>query len=302
MADSIAYTLEKLQPLLHAASDQTRLRLLYLCSGGEYTVSELVAVLGQSQPRVSRHLKILCDVGLLERFRDGHWVYFRAPQHGVGAQSVARVLAFLDTSDQTIQADAAQMKRVLQADSGLVNAEVPMTVRRLHRLMLEQFLSLPVGELLDIGVGNGGTLKLLASRASSAHGVDIDSASRQVARRAVALAALNNCTVRPGDMYRLSFDDSRFDTVVLDEVLLSAERPPAALTEAVRVMKPGGHMLIVEHVAMHDADESQARLTQLLAESPLRCGLVRSSNDGAHKFLVTMAFGDADVQHRKQAQ
>lgn len=301
MTQATRHNLTELQPLLHAAAEQTRLRLLYLCAKGEHTVSELVSVLGQSQPRVSRHLKILCDVGLLERFRDGHWVYFRVPQVGAGAQNASKILSLLDIGDPTIRTDAATMTRELERQNGPPSSATPTPVRRFHRLMLEQFLSLPVGEVLDIGVGNGSTLKLLAGRASIAHGVDIDLASRRFARREFALAGLTNCSVLPGDMYRLSFEDCQFDTVVMDEVLLSAERPEDALREAIRVMRPTGHLMIIEHVGVKEAQAAQKRMADLLARSPLRCGPIRGSNDGADKFLVTMAFGDADVQHRKQA-
>ncbi|MEL6869194.1 MAG: metalloregulator ArsR/SmtB family transcription factor [Pseudomonadota bacterium] len=294
------YNLDELEQLLRAAGEQTRLRLLYLCSKGEHTVSDLVSALHQSQPRVSRHLKILCDAGLLERYRDGHWVYFRVPHRGREAQAARMVLSFLSDADIVTRADLQALNAAIADDA----ADMPgddMLARRFHRLVIDQFLSAPVGELLDIGAGSGAMLKLLAGKASSAHGVDIDPDARRHARRAFVKAELTNCTVRPGDMYRLDFPDARFDTVVLDEVLLEAADSQAVLTEALRVMRANGRLLVVEHIGIADENDAAGRLSALLGGCGLRCGPVRRSNDRQHKYLVAMAQGDLEQLDRQQA-
>jgi ArsR family transcriptional regulator len=114
----------------------------------------------------------------------------------------------------------------------------------LHRALVELTVAAPVGDLVDIGSGHGRFLKLLASRARRAVGVDIDPDARRFARAELLLAGLPNCTLRQGDMYRLPLGDNEFDTAILDDVLFDAERPTDAITEAVRILRPGGRLLL----------------------------------------------------------
>ncbi|MEO0346935.1 MAG: metalloregulator ArsR/SmtB family transcription factor [Pseudomonadota bacterium] len=282
----MSWPFDTVQTALRAAADPTRLRLLSLCAAGEQTVGDLVDVLGQSQPRVSRHLKILCDAGLLERFRDGQFVYFRVPTEGAAHDVATAILGLVNDGDEVIGTDNESLDRVLgarQAD------DADPLLRRFNRLVLDIFLSHPVGDLLDIGVGNGAVLKLLAGRAKSAFGVDIDLQSRREARRAVARASLANCTVRPGDMYALDFDNARFDTVVLDCVLLDAAEPERVVAEAIRVLRPGGHVLVTEYVGIGHATAATERLTTILADNGVRCGPVRQATDAQGRHLVALA-------------
>jgi ArsR family transcriptional regulator len=115
----------------------------------------------------------------------------------------------------------------------------------LHRALIELTVAMRLGDLIDIGSGQGRILKLLGSRAQRAVGVDIDADSRQLARAELLLAGVENCSLRNGDMYELAFADGEFDTVILDDVLTDAKRPVAAISEANRILKPGGRLLFL---------------------------------------------------------
>ena len=293
----MTWPLDTLQRAYRAAGEPTRLRLLHLCAVGEQTVGDLVDVLSQSQPRVSRHLQVLCEAGLLERFRDGQYVYFRTPVDGDGAAVVRSLLALADAADPVIVADRETLDRVLGARQ---DDDADPLLRRFNRLVLDIFLTHPVGDLLDIGVGSGAILKLLARRARRAMGVDIDLASRRRARRAVARAALSNCTVRPGDMYALDAEDASFDTVVLDCVLLGAERPGAAVAEALRTLRSGGRLIVTEYVHVDEGAAATERLVHALASAGVRCGPIRQATDARGRHLVAVATPD-QIENREIA-
>ncbi|MFK8051541.1 MAG: ArsR/SmtB family transcription factor [Woeseiaceae bacterium] len=287
--------LEASEQLLKAVGELSRLRLLHLCAIGEHTVSDLMAVMDQSQPRVSRHLKILCDAGLLERFRDGHWVYFRVPINAAGADHAAHLLSMTDPDDPILSRDRARMREVLGAAP---IKDEQASLRLFNRLVLDQFLSRPVGDLLDIGVGNGAILRLLAGRATSAIGIDINPGLRREARRSFARRSLANCTIREGDMHRLSFDDASFDTVILDEVLLGSAHPELALQEAQRVMRAKGQLLLIEHIVADQQALSTEAIASFCVKASLRCGVVRHVYDGHSVYLVAVA--TADIAHNQK--
>ncbi|NBC23422.1 MAG: metalloregulator ArsR/SmtB family transcription factor, partial [Gammaproteobacteria bacterium] len=234
MAESLDDTIRALK----AAAEPTRLRLLVLCHRGESTVSELVRVLGQSQPRISRHLKLLCDAGLLERFRDGHWIYYRTPSAGAAALRVRRLLELVPAEAAELARDAELADAARRAAVEPETAPLTAAERGLHRAVLDTMLTAPVGSLLDIGAGSARMLKLLGRRATRAVGVDIDGDQRRQARAQLAVAGLGNCTIRAGDARRLDLADGAFDTVILDEVLGQSDAPEQALAEAARVLAP----------------------------------------------------------------
>lgn len=243
---------EQLITHLKAFADPVRLRLLALCVRGECTVSELTQVMGQSQPRISQHLKQLCDAGLLERFRDGQFVYYRVPLASEQAAQRRRLFALLPTDEPAYDNDFDKLCG-LRADQGLAVPETDdEAVRYLHRALIELTVSMPLGNLIDIGSGRGRILKLLGSRAKRAVGVDVNADARQLARAELLLAGVENCSLRNGDMYELPFADGEFDTVILDDVLKNAERPMTAINEARRILKKGGRMLLLTRSEGHN--------------------------------------------------
>jgi len=253
---------------MKALGDPVRLRLLALCRQGEASVGELAGVLGLSQPRVSQQLKILCDAGLLERFRDGQRVYYRLAGGGPDAAERRALVRLLPADDPVFDDDGARLL-ALRGEALPREASAPGD-RELHRAVLDLTVAGAVGDLLDVGCGRGRLLKLLASRASRAVGVDIDASAREFARAELLLAGLGNCTLRKGDMYQLPFEDGGFDTVILDDVLGGADRPVAVLSEAGRVLRPGGRLLVLERTDEAGATALSRHLARCCAEAGLR--------------------------------
>lgn len=262
---------------LKALADPVRLRLVALCARGECSVSELTKVLGLSQPRVSQHLKALCDSGLVERFRDGHFVYYRAPLRGGNAAARRRLLALLPDDEPRFEKDAAFIRdlRGSQAVDALTGEATEPESRALHRALVELTVSRPLGDLIDVGCGQGRLLKLLATRARRAVGVDIDADARRFARAELLLAGLPNCTLRKGDMHSLPFGDAEFDTVILDDVLDASERPVEAINEARRVTRPGGRILALSSIGDRNATDVSKTLADWCRESRLRLSTPR---------------------------
>ena len=264
-----------------ALADPARLRLLVLCAQGECSVSELTEVLSLSQPRISQHLKTLCDAGLLERFRDGHFVYYRVPARGDDAATRRRLFELVPTDEPVFGADAERLK-LLRGGISAIDASVDD--RPLHRALVELTVAAPLGDLLDIGCGQGRILKLLASRAQRAVGVDLDADARRFARAELLLAGLPNCTLRKGDMYSLPFADAEFDTVILDDVLTSADEPVPAIREAARLLRPGGRLLLLASVDAGDADRTctefagWSRAAGLRMTAPRKISLAHASS------------------------
>ncbi len=277
---------------LKAASDMTRLRLLALLAAGEATVGELQAVLDQSQPRVSRHLKILCEGGLADRFRDGHSVYYRISGEPSTRAFVSVLLGRLDVKEPTIEADADKMSQVRakrarhawsDKDVLLASGRAQIPGIAAEDDLAAAFGELPgeLGDLLDVGSGTGAVLCHLAPRAREATGVDISPAMRVVARTRVREAGISNCTLRQGDMHQLPFADDSFDTVLLDQVLTLTDQPRVAIKEAARVLRSGGQLLVLDRfgpartsleqrTALSGLAENQ--LAVMLAEAGLRSG------------------------------
>ena len=258
-----------------------------LCAQGECSVSELTRILGLSQPRVSQHLKNLCEAGLLERFRDGHFVYYRLAVGGEQGAMQRRLLALIPADDERFARDTEELRRLR---GGLAeNSGAGAENRSLHRALLELTVAAPVGDLVDIGCGHGRILKLLASRARRAVGVDIDSDARRFARAELLLAGLPNCTLRHGDMYSLPFGDHAFDTAILDDVLFDADRPTAAIAEAARILRPGGRLLLLAAAAGQAFSARAAQLAGWCADSGLRLAPARPVPAKQPEWLLAVA-------------
>jgi SAM-dependent methyltransferase len=282
------YGAEQLVVQLKALADPVRLRIVVLCAQGECSVSELTQVLGLSQPRVSQHLKQLCDAHLLERFRDGHFVYYRVLTGGRQAALRRKLLGLVPADDPGFADDTARLRRL--RGTGMTSADAHATRNRsLHRSLVELTVAAPIGDLVDIGCGHGRILKLLASRARRAVGVDIDSDARRFARAELLLAGLPNCTLRQGDMYRLPLGDSEFDTAILDDVLLTAERPRDAIAEAVRILRPGGRLLLLAATGKRVFGAHAEQLANWCADSDLRLSRARPIPAQQPEWLLAVA-------------
>jgi ArsR family transcriptional regulator len=251
--------MDHLLAALRAVAEPTRLRLVVLCARGELTVSELTQILGQSQPRVSRHLKLLCEAGLLDRFREGSWVFYRL-SHSGPASALARLLvAACDESDPTVALDLQRLAAIKRQRADLASAYFRENADRWHRIrslyvdereveaaLVEIIASVDPRDLLDIGTGTGRMLEILAPRVERALGIDQSREMLSVARVNLERAGLGNGSVRLGDMYQLALPDASFDAVVIHQVLHYADRPAAAIAEAARVMRQGGILVLVD--------------------------------------------------------
>ena len=244
---------------LEAAGEGTRLRLLALLVEAELTVSELVTILGQSQPRVSRHLKLLVEAGLVERHREGAWAFFSGAEHGAAAGLAGDILGRLDPQDADLAADRARLAEVRAAR--VASAELYFAtqapdwdrVRTLHvaeekveAAIVDAVGSAPFQALLDLGTGTGRMLELLAPRATRAVGIDGSHAMLNVARARMERIGLRNVQLRQGDLYALPVERDGYDLVVIHQVLHFLEDPSRALREATRVLRPGGRLLVVD--------------------------------------------------------
>jgi DNA-binding transcriptional ArsR family regulator len=282
---------------LRAAGEPTRLRLLALLARAELTVGELCDVIGQSQPRVSRHLKLLTDAGLLDRFREQNWVYYRAPASGNARATVQQVLAFVDEDDDVLRRDRKRMEQVTseraRRAAHQLAPEVDLPVSALiDSIVLSELADEPVGALLDVGTGAGHLLELLGPKATRAVGVDISSDALRVARTKVHGAGLSHCELQRGDMYDLPFPRPLFDTVTADRVLAGAARPVAALNEIARTLKLGGRAIFIEDFDRLAAatDESPiATLRDWLARAGLECSRLHPVDTESSHVLVVLA-------------
>lgn len=276
----------KLLSQFKALADPSKVRLVALCGVAECSVSELTQVTGLSQPRISQHLKQLCSADLLERFRDGHFVYYRVPTMGSDGLTRRRLLALLPEDEPAFDKDMDRLRK-LRAHDDL--APPSDSDRLLHRALLELTVSRPLGDLLDIGCGQGRLLKLLASRAHRVVGVDIDPDARRLARAELLLAGLPNCTLRQGDMFALPFADSEFDTIILDDVLDVAERPTDALAEALRLLRSGGRILLLATVRSKNIAEMKDEYTAWAASTGMRLARPRSIPEKNPDWLLAVA-------------
>jgi ArsR family transcriptional regulator len=253
-----APTLNETLGTLRAAAEETRLRILALLAEGELSVSDLTDILGQSQPRISRHLKLLAGAGLVERHREGAWAFFRITEQGSAARIVRPLLNALDRSDQRLAADRERLAAVrhqrAEAAQGFF-AQLAPEWDRLRSLqaaddlvenaILDALGPKPIQSLLDLGTGTGRMLQLLGPRARRAVGLDASHAMLSVARANLERAGLR-AELRQGDLYAPPFSRGSFDLVVVHQVLHYLDDPARALREAAHLLAPGGRLLIVD--------------------------------------------------------
>ena len=245
--------------VLRAAGEPTRLRVLALLRREELAVLELTRILGQSQPRVSRHLKLLADAGLVERFPDGAWVFYRLAGAGPARAVIDQALALISPTDATVLRDAERLAGVSAERAGEAaayfsgHAEHWDEIRSLYtaETAVETAILDAVGEgpferLVDLGSGTGRMLTLLGGRARRSLGLDLSRQMLNVARSHVADAGLTGCELRHGDILDTGLASGDADLVVVHQVLHYLGEPAAAVTEAARLVAPGGKLLIVD--------------------------------------------------------
>lgn len=258
--------------IFRALADPTRLRIFHLLRAMELSIGELAQVLTQSQPRVSRHVKILSDAGLAERRKEGSWVFL-----GLGPEiRVAPLFAAIDAwshedEDAWTVADRARLAAV-RADRAASaaryfaeHAEQWDAMRSLHvpesaveSRILEMLSGDPIGHMVDIGTGTGRMIELVGGEAASAMGIDRSPEMLRLARVKLAEAGLEHAELRQGDMYALPLGDGSADLVILHQVLHFAQHPAAAIAESARLLAPGGRLLIVDF-ASHELEDLRTR-------------------------------------------
>jgi SAM-dependent methyltransferase len=255
LRSSLANVLDALQ----AAGEITRVRILALVSETELTVSDLVTILGQSQPRVSRHLRLLVEAGMVERHREGAWAFFHIAQSGPEAAIARNIVQRIEPSDTLTSADRLRLDEVRRTRASRANeyfaakAEDWNRLRSLHvpedqveAAILKIAGDTPIQSLLDLGTGTGRMLELLAPQANRAIGVDQSHAMLNIARAGIEREGLRNIQLRQGDLYALPVDANCFDLVVIHMVLHFLEDPARALREAARCLAPGGRLIVVD--------------------------------------------------------
>jgi len=244
---------------LRAAGEQTRLRLLALLSRNELTVSELTWILGQSQPRVSRHLKLLSDAHLVERIQEGAWAFYRLADRGPGTEILAALVALLPDDDADLNRDRQRLEAVKRDRAQAASAYFRDIARNWDRIrdlyvaesdveqaMLAAVGDGPIGSLLDLGTGTGRILQVFAERIDRGLGIDASREMLSVARANLAKQNLNHCRVRHGDIYNLSLPAGSVDVVTIHHVLHFLDNPATAIAEAAAALRPRGKLLIVD--------------------------------------------------------
>jgi ubiquinone/menaquinone biosynthesis C-methylase UbiE len=251
---------------LKAVAEPTRLRILSLCAHAELTVSDLTQILGQSQPRVSRHLKLLTEAGLLDRFREGAFALYRLAGDGASAELAATVADLVPLDDPLSQRDLARLEamKAVRAQAAVeyfrANAGQWDVIRRMHvadseveQAILDCLPSGPLGDVVDLGTGTGRMLELVAGRASRLVGIDRSREMLAIARAKLERTDATGWQVRHGDVHSLPLADESFDVALVHQVLHFLRDPEDALVEAARVLRPGG-LLIVVDFARHEVE------------------------------------------------
>lgn len=316
MDHSASLTVDDLVAALKSAAEPTRLRILMLLAAGELNVKDLTLILGQSQPRISRHLKLLTEAGLVERFREGSWVYFHISDRQPGGRLALRLIADVDARDDQMRrdrerADALKRERESSAQAFFeAHAADWDRIRTLHVAERDVEMAMqdaigpgPFKFFVDLGTGTGRALDLFADRYTRGLGIDVNQAMLAYARAKLLHGGRTHAQVRHGDIYALSLADRQADAIVMHQVLHFLSDPGLAIREAARVLAPGGRLLIVDF-APHDLEflrdaEAHERLgfshdqvKGWLRDAGLTPKLVRdldaAAADGADKLTVTV--------------
>lgn len=244
---------------LRAAGEPSRLRLLALLRSGELTVSEITGIVRQSQPRVSRHLRVLCEAGLLDRTQEGTWGFYRIRDRGDGGRLAASLLAMLPEDDPTLTLDRERLAALRGDHAEAAHAYFRKAASRWDRerelyvaetdveaAMLAAAGDANIDDLLDLGTGTGRVLEVFGERIRRGIGVDSSREMLAVARSKLSSVRLGHCQVRHGDIYQLELPAGSMDVVTIHHVLHFLDEPARAVAEAARCLRPGGRLLIVD--------------------------------------------------------
>ena len=264
VSDQVGF--DDLNTALKAAGEETRLRILALLYEAELTVSDLTEILRQSQPRISRHLKLLAEAGLVARFREGAWAFFRLADQGQAAQAVRTLIARLDERDPVIARDRERLGAVRATRAAAAQAYFTShaaqwdRIRSLHVAdeAVEAAISAALADrefrsLLDLGTGTGRMLELLGGNLERGLGIDLSLDMLALARAHLDRAGLKHCSVRQGDIYDLPLPRDSFDVVIIHQVLHFLDDGARAIREAARVLRPQGRLLVIDF-APHDLE------------------------------------------------
>jgi ubiquinone/menaquinone biosynthesis C-methylase UbiE/DNA-binding transcriptional ArsR family regulator len=264
--DNSALSFPDLTAMLKAAGESTRLRVLALLAEAELTVSDLTEILRQSQPRLSRHLRLLAEAGLVERFREGSWAFFRMGEHGGSADIARAMIAKLSAEDPVIARDRERLAAVRTTRATAAqnyfrkHAAEWDRIRKLHiadaaveEAIRTALADKPIRALLDLGTGTGRMLEMFGGDIERGLGLDLSLDMLALARARLDRAGLKNCSVRQGDIYDLALPRESFDVVIIHQVLHFLDDGPRAIREAARVLRPGGRLLVIDF-APHDLE------------------------------------------------
>jgi len=259
MAAQPSITLDRMVDTLKAAAESSRLRILLLLSHGDLTVSDVTEILNQSQPRVSRHLKLLLDAGLIERYQEGSWAYFGLSDAEAAPEFVQSMLALVARSDAVVARDAERLaavkrRRQLRAVEYFSrNASSWDRIRSLHvpdaaveAAMIEIVGDRPFQAMADLGTGTGRLLEIFAPLYRRGVGIDLSREMLAVARANLDRSGIAHAQVRQGDLYAPPVERDQFDLVTMHQVLHYLEDPASAVKEAAQLLRPAGRLLIVD--------------------------------------------------------
>lgn len=258
--------MDQLLGSLKGAAEATRLRIIALLGRGELTVSELTEILGQSQPRVSRHLKLLVEARLLTRFREGSWVFYRLVDQGAAQKLLSVITEMMPTDNPEYIRDNERLNIIRQDRAKIAseyfanNAADWDKTRALYvgedeveKSLLEMMGERKVETMIDVGTGTGRMLEIFSPSITVGLGVDLSLDMLTMARSNLSDAGVDNCQVRLGDMYDLPVIGSSQDLVVIHQVLHFADDPARAVRETARVLRESGEVFLVDF-APHDQE------------------------------------------------
>jgi ubiquinone/menaquinone biosynthesis C-methylase UbiE len=293
--------MDRLLNIMRALADPTRLRIALLIRQLELSVGEVVQILGQSQPRVSRHIRILDEAGITQRRKEGSWVFLRPGEH-LTSGNMDALFAMADGSEaRIVQRDLTKLAEVRAARAKMADAYFALHagewdgLRSLHvaetevEAAMKRLLDVaPLGNVLDIGTGTGRMIELFAGRAESFTAVDNNAEMLRVARAKLSAQAekISQVEIKLGDFNALPLADASFDTILFHQVLHYAQAPERVIAEAARVLAPSGRMMIVDFAA-HDREElrsthAHARLgftDDMISRAFATCGLHMAHRD-----------------------